>query len=170
MADRDTITAAAFARLVGATQGEMDALIGAGALPQPTGRNRRLPLRQAAAAYLGHLRAHLVTARAGASASRAQDARAEAAALALAVDRRELLDADDVDAAVAFVCAEIRNRFDIIPTRSTRDLAPRRVLTSVFFEALAELAASLAADGNPLGSEPLPASRNPIQLKDKLNG
>lgn len=60
MADAQ-ITVAAFGRLVGATRAELEALISAGALPKPTGRDRRLPLREAAARYLAHLRAELAT-------------------------------------------------------------------------------------------------------------
>ncbi|ULB08424.1 hypothetical protein ORIO_00515 [Cereibacter azotoformans] len=141
-----TITVAAFARLAGATKAELDDLILSGVLPQPTGRDRRLPLREAAVAYLGHLRADLATARAGASASRAQDARADAAALELAVERRDMVDGVDVDIAVAHACGAIRVAFQCIPTRATRDLSQRRPLEVAFHALLAELAAGLASD------------------------
>lgn len=146
MADPATITLAAFARLVGAARDEIDGLILSGVLPQPSGRDRRLPLREAAAAYLAHLRAHLATARAGASASRAQDARAEAAALDLAVERRELIDAEDVDSALTYVCGAINAAFQYVPIRATRDLSQRRPLAVAFHELPAELAAGLASD------------------------
>ncbi len=131
---------------MGASKAELDGLISSGVLPQPTGRDRRLPLREAAAGYLAHLRAELATARAGAAASRAQDARAEAAALELAVEQRELVDAEDVDSALAYVCGAILIGFQVIAPRVTRDRAHRAILERAFTEAQAELAAGLASD------------------------
>ncbi|RHZ95362.1 hypothetical protein D1122_14865 [Cereibacter sphaeroides] len=149
MADA-TITAVAFSRLVGATKPEVDELVASGTLPQPTGRDRRLPLREAAASYLAHLRAHLATARAGAAASRAQDARADAAALTLAVERRELIDAQEVEVALDAVCGAINVALLCIPTRVTRDLSQRRLLEESIYRLRAELALDLstASEGN----------------------
>lgn len=143
MAEPATITVAAFGRLVGATRAELEALISAGALPKPTGRDRRLPLREAATRYLAHLRAHLATARAGAAASRAQDARAEAAALTLAVERRELLDAHEVEVALASACGAINTAMLVIPARVTRDGRQLRLLDEAIYRLRAELAADL---------------------------
>ena len=140
------ITVAAFGRLVGATRAELEALISAGAMPKPTGRDRRLPLREAATGYLAHLRGHLATARAGAAASRAQDARADAAALTLAVERRELIDAHEVEVALAFACGAINTALLVIPARVTRDSRQLRLLEDAIYQLRAELAADLASD------------------------
>lgn len=146
MADPATITLAAFARLVGATRDELDGLILSGVLPQPSGRDRRLPLREAAMAYLAHLRAQLAAHRADAATQRAQDARADAAALELALEQREVIDLEDARAALDAVCGAIATRFQMIPTRVTRDRAHRAILERAFTEAQAALAAGLASD------------------------
>ncbi|RAZ83303.1 hypothetical protein [Cereibacter johrii] len=146
MAEPATITAAAFRRLAGASKAELDGLISSGVLPQPTGRDRRLPLREAAARYLAHLRAELATARAGAAASRAQDARADAAALTLAVERRELIDAHEVETALASVCGTINVAMLVIPARVTRDALQLRLLDEAIYRARTELAADLQSE------------------------
>ncbi|WP_101341859.1 hypothetical protein [Cereibacter azotoformans] len=150
MADPATITAAAFGRLVGASREELDGLILSGILPQPTGRDRRLPLREAAMAYLGHLRTQVAAHRADAAAQRAQDARADAASLALAVEQREVIDLEDARAALDGVCGVIATRFQMIPARVTRDRAHRAILDRALVEAQAELAANLS---NPTEKE-----------------
>ncbi|MBO4169312.1 hypothetical protein LV780_03740 [Cereibacter azotoformans] len=154
MPDR-TVTLAAFRHLVGASKAELDGLISSGVLPQPTGRDRRLPLREAARAYLEHLRAHLATARAGASASRAQDARADAAALELAVEQRELIDAEDAHAALDAVCGVVATQFTMIPARVTRDRIQRETLRQDFFDLQSDLAADLAGEP-PISDRPNP--------------
>lgn len=146
MAEPATITVAAFGRLVGASKAELDGLISSGVLPQTTGRDRRLPLREAAAGYLAHLRAHLATARAGAAASRAQDARAEAVALTLEVERRELLDAQEVEVALASVCGAINTALLVIPARVTRDGRQLRLLDEAIYRLRAKLAADLQSE------------------------
>ncbi|WP_235841510.1 hypothetical protein [Cereibacter azotoformans] len=106
-------------------------------------------------AYLEHLRAQLAAHRADAATQRAQDARADAAALELAVERGEVIDAEDAHAALDAVCGVVATQFTMIPARVTRDRIQRETLRQAFFDLQSDLAADLAGE-HPISDRPNP--------------
>ncbi|NGM47938.1 hypothetical protein G5B31_20685 [Rhodobacter sp. SGA-6-6] len=86
----------------------------------------RVMLAEAVPVFFDDLRASLQAGSASASAERAREARADAAALNLAIRRREVVNRDDLDMAIEHLCAAINAALTSLPPRVTRDVFMRR--------------------------------------------
>lgn len=138
-----TITLAGLRRLTEAAPGELEGLIASGTLPALDGD--KLPMISAVQAYLAHLRDQNRTASASAAMARARDARAEASELALAVARRDLIQASEAETATDFVCGIVAEAIGGLPARCTRDMRDRRAIEDALRKVQEAIAADLAA-------------------------
>lgn len=132
-----------FARLVGAEPGELEGLARARRFPRAEAG--RVSLVEATRAYIAALRERARDASLLAAQERARAARAAAAELSVAVERRELIPTDDADAAVQFVAGVVNSVAHGLPARATRDLRARRAMEKAIREALESLASACAA-------------------------
>ena len=84
-------------------------------------------------AYLADLRAELKAKSGTASAEQARSARADATALRLAEQRREMIPVEDADNAIAHVVGAINIAMTAFPARVTRDPRTRRKVDDIAF-------------------------------------
>lgn len=136
------VTVAALRRVLGeAPGGIVDRLVRAGQIT--TDRRGRVDLGQAVPAFLTELRADLRGSTQTAASERARQARAEALGLRLAIERRELIQHDQAEAATDALCGAVLTALHGLPSRITRDMGTRRRIDSLVLDVQAALAADL---------------------------
>ncbi|NGM47932.1 hypothetical protein G5B31_20655 [Rhodobacter sp. SGA-6-6] len=120
----NTALVADLARLLCDREGRLRDLIRAGRIREV--QRGRVALAEAVPTYFDDLRAALHAGSASASAERAREARADAAALNLAMRRRELIHREELDACLEYLCGTINAALTSLPPRVTRDVFMRR--------------------------------------------
>lgn len=127
--DPTTVSIDAFERLVGATPGELASLLKSGTLKRAA--PGRLPLIEAVRAYIVHMKSTARDASLTAAQADARAARAEASELSLAVQMRDLVPDEEVEAALQHVCGTILETLGGLAVRVSRDRADRSGIEDV---------------------------------------
>lgn len=126
--------------------GVLARLVASGRIAAPDAKGR-VPLAEAVAAYFDTVRADMRAATLTAAVERARAARAESAELKLAESRRELVPAEDAEAAIDALCGAVLSGLTGLPARVTRDIPTRRRIEALAHAAQTALARDLAQGG-----------------------
>lgn len=127
--DPTLVSTETFRRLVDAAPGEIEALIRAGTI-QRAGPGL-VALIPATRAFIERTKAQTRNASLAAAQDAAKAARAEAAELALMVERREMVADADAQAALDHLAGTITTACACLPARATRDLRARTAMDAV---------------------------------------
>lgn len=141
--DPTTISVEAFAKLVGAAPAELAGLLKAGTIRRAA--PGRLGLIEAVRAYVGHIKASAKDASLTAAQADARAARAEASETSLALENRDLIHDEEVEAALQHVVGAILEASGGLAARATRDLRARASIEAALREAQLGIAEDLSA-------------------------
>lgn len=133
---------------------ELDAMLKSGQIKAKGGQ---VPLVSSVRTFLAAVRAGAADADLGAAQTAARTARAEAAELAMSVERRALIPDHEADGALLAVAGAIISQFAALPAMTTRDIRDRKVVEDIVYEAQVRLAEAIAAADLALPAEPAKA-------------
>lgn len=140
--DPTLLTVEAFRRLSGALPGEIESLLRSGTIKRAA--PSKVFLIEATRALIQHVRSVARDASLVAAQADARAARAESSELALAIEARELVPDDQVEAALDHLVGQITTCVASMPARATRDLSSRAIMDGVLRQAQAQIADDLA--------------------------
>lgn len=145
MADRPTemlVTVDIFRLICGAEPGEVEGLIRS---RQITVRDGRVSLVAATRAFLDDIRSTTRDASLTGAQAEARAARAEASELALDIETGKLVPDAVSDECVQAIAGAVLREFSSLPAIATRNVAERRAIANLLYDAQTALAAAIAA-------------------------